>query len=206
MNGMPSSCASLSSVLSISALLRTSTQSPTLCFELFIFMIAMDSRAQRISARWYQFCTISVPTYNCFAVPILLICHGKQKMNKHYNSRRALTHRPCLSSVAAYLPWWSPLPRRTSHGENAPRQAAIARFLIATQILELSVSYRKQTTAPHSNRYFFRLFRIPPAHLNRPAPITNPNCRPPLRSSGRTNDSAALCIREVAPSRTAKFP
>src|SRR6202041_3156441 len=137
---------------------------------------------------------------------ILLICHGKQKMNKHYNSRRALNNRPYLPSLLAYFPWWSPPPPLRPHGKKPPRQAAIARFLIATQILELSVSYRKQTTAPHSNRYFFRLFRIPPAHLNRPAPITNPNCRPPLRSSGRTNDSAALCIREVAPSRTAKFP
>src|ERR1700734_3313648 len=42
MNGMPSSCPLLSSVLSISALVRTSTQSPTISLDDFAFILGLN--------------------------------------------------------------------------------------------------------------------------------------------------------------------
>ena len=129
-------------------------------------------------------------------------------MNLHHNSLRSLRHSAQLFSCMARLLYHSQAAGRkpciANHPAPSPNRAISNRYRY--DLLELSVNSRKQTTAPHSNRYFFGIFTSCPRTCSRPAPIANPNCRPPLRSSWQTDESAAPCTPRAAPSRRAKFP
>jgi len=112
----------------------------------------------------YHFC----PDAQLFRRSNSVNLRRKTKMNTPHNSRRTFSGSPRFLPGVARLLHCAQVAGRNSHISNHRSPSPITRFLIATQLLELSVSYRKQTIASHSNRYKVRLFRIPPAHLQSP--------------------------------------